>query len=153
MNRRASLLVLLGAAQLGGACAGARVVEPGQGNSLVVARWTDYAHVPYGCPADSICLDVLADARLREVRTLSGPPVPSRLTVRLWFHNDPRRDLLHLMIVKPPTATEPYWRAVRPIDAGKAGDEVCVPTTDLREEAIAAPRAARVRGERACVRL
>ncbi|HEX8365382.1 MAG TPA: hypothetical protein VF603_08880 [Allosphingosinicella sp.] len=129
-------------------------MERDQRASLVAAYWRHYtARSDDECPADHICLNFPADAPLRDVRTLAGPPVPTRLTVRLWVHSDPRPDILHLMIVRPPSAEQPYWRAIRAGNVGRPGEEVCVETALLTQEGVELPPGVRARGEQTCLRI
>lgn len=57
--------------------------QPRGPHSLVVARWVSDSHVEMPCPEPAICAGEIVDAAFAEVRTLAGPRVPARLTVRL----------------------------------------------------------------------
>lgn len=154
MKRRAVAWSLLAAALSIGGCAGPQIVERERGASLVAAYWRHYsARADDECPPEHICLSFPADVPLRGVRTLAGPSVPERVTVHLWVHSDPRPDVLHLMILNPPTASRPYWRAVHAGEVGRPGEEVCVATDLLRREGVNLPPAGTVRDAQTCFRI
>jgi hypothetical protein len=103
------------------------------------------------CPPEHLCLNVVADARFADVRTLSGPRVPGVVTARLDLHSEPRRDIVLLVLLRHPGSGESWQAWV--LTGAPPEDEACIGLRTLAQYGIARPMSARRRGDRVCFRL
>ena len=141
--------------------AGAAVVQaperPSQPVSLIVAgQWRGVTVVgnppcPENVP-DCLSLNVIADVRLGNVRTLAGPRVPTVMTARFEFHADPARGAQQVLLVRRSAVDHGRFDA---INLGRVlrGRPICVARDALTANSITVPRRAQLTGDMVCFQL
>lgn len=131
--------------------AGAQLAaQPHGPHSLVVARWISDSPVEFPCPEPAICAGEIVDAAFVEVRTLAGPRVPARLTVRLHTTRirEPGVSYLALLMIRPEGAGMPW--AGRLMETAIPGHDNCIRSDWFTALGLALPRRSYRRGDRTC---
>lgn len=142
----ATLLLLV----LAGARSAAQPADPGP-HSIVAARWLSNQHVEQPpCPEPAICAGEIVDAQLADVRTLSGPRVPRRLTVRLLSAHTPSAgdDYRSVLVIRPDGAGRPW--AGRWLRSAVPNEDVCIRSDWFSALGLSPPRHNRVHGDQTC---
>ena len=85
-------------------------------------------------------MNVIVAVRMADLETLSGPRVPSPLTVQLEIHAPPASDALLVLLVRPGARGRP-WQG-RWVAAVRPGGEACLPNSWLEEHGLPRPRGA-----------
>jgi hypothetical protein len=95
-----------------------------------------------------LCLNVVVDARIAQARTLSGPEVPSPLTVRLWIHADPLPGLPVVMAVRMNKAGAGWTGSL--VHIALPGRQACVDPERLAALEVEMPSGRRTRDGQLC---
>ena len=96
-------------------------------------------------------MNVVVDALMGRVRTISGPLAPSSLRARLWIHGEPANGFLLIMAVRPVAGTSTWegnWIAV-----ARPGEEKCIDRERLRAAGVVMPRWRRLTEDDVCIML
>lgn len=116
--------------------------------SLIVGRWQRERFVgSVPCPEDGICTNVIVEARIVDVETLSGPGAPRSLSARLEIHVPPADGYDLMMVVWPRRNRIWEGRWVRPVQSGR---DTCVETALLAGLGVHPPARSYARGEDTC---
>jgi len=156
MTKRWWVLTALLAFSATGAAAAEPVPQP---VSLIVAgRWLDVTVI--GEPAcqedlpdgdECLSLNVIADVRLGNVRTLAGPNVPRLLTARFEFHALPANGYYQVLLVRPSAVDRGRFDGIS-LGRTRRNRQVCVDRSWLASNDVPRPARARIAGDRLCFR-
>lgn len=156
MNKRWWVL----APMLAFAATGAAAAQPApQPVSLIVGgRWLDATVIGQpACPAEvpdgeqCLSLNVIADVRLGNVRTLAGPDVPRLLTARFEFHALPADGFYQVLLVRPSAVDRGRYDGIS-LGRMRRNREVCVERSWLTNHDVPLPARARIAGDNVCFR-
>jgi hypothetical protein len=155
-RRRASLLALGLLVCPVFASSMTRLPAPSQGSqgtmgrpSVIVAEWVRDRFLGFlDCGAETICMQFFVDARIRRVRTLTGPRIPGAVTVRAITLHHPHRGERVVMIIQPGRPPE-AWRGIVIIQ--NMIDQVCVPVDQMRGFNLTPPRESRIIENEVCL--
>ena len=127
--------------------------------SLIVAgRWLDVTVI--GQPAcqedlpdgeECLSLNVIADVRLGNVRTLAGPNVPRLLTARFEFHAVPADGYYQVLLVRPSVADRGRFEGFS-LGRMRRDRQHCVDRSRLTSNDVPLPARAPIAGDRVCFR-
>jgi len=125
----------------------------GPASLVVVNNWRDYRVVGQPCARGEICMDVDVDARLRGVRTLSGPRVRSSFTARLHLEAPPAAGYRPVLLVWPGAPNTPWrarWVTIAPGVAG-GRSPICIDLATLRTARVPVPARGHVYANQVCL--
>lgn len=156
MKRRWRFLAPLLAFSATGATA---TQAPHQPVSLIVAgRWLGVTVIGQpACPEDvpdgeeCMSLNVIADVRLGDVRTLAGPNVPRLLAARFEFHALPANGYYQVLLVRPSVVDRGRFEGIS-LGRMRRNRQVCVDRYLLTNNDVPLPARARIAGDQVCFR-
>jgi hypothetical protein len=125
----------------------------GPASLVVVGNWRGYRIVGPACAPGEVCMDIDVDARLRGVRTLSGPRVRSGFTARLRIHAPPAAGFRPILLVWPGAPDTPWrarWVTIAPGASG-GHTPVCIDLAILRAARVSPPPRGRSYDNQVCV--
>lgn len=130
-----------------------------QPSSLIVAgSWLDVNVIGQpACPetipegGECLSLNVVADVRLDNVRTLAGPTVPWRLTARFEFHAEPADGYYQVLLVRPSAVDRRRFDALS-IGRMRRNRQLCISRHWLADNGVQLPAHARIAGDSVCLR-
>lgn len=132
---------------------------PAQPVSLIVAgSWLDVNVIGQpACPEpipqgeECLSLDVIADVRLDNVRTLAGPTMPWRLTARFQFHAEPAEGYYQILLVRRSAVDRRRFDGLS-IGRMRRNRQLCISRHWLANNNVPLPAHARIEGDSVCLR-
>lgn len=156
MKRRWRLLALLLAFSSTRATA---AQPPHQPVSLIVAgRWLGATMIGQpACQGDlpegeqRMSLNVIADVRLGNVRTLAGPNVPRLIVARFEFHALPATGYYQVLLVRPSVVDRGRFEGIS-LGRMRRNRQFCVERSLLPNNDVPVPAHTRIAGDQLCFR-
>ena len=132
----------------------ATAFDAGNTVSLAIADWGGFSNPTqpkeWGCDRpQTICLDSLADARFRNLKTIAGPELPDSLVASTIFHAEPRRGVRMLVAIQTGTDERRTGKILRYILPGR--HEACFDAQFATKHHYPIPDGARRKGGEMCV--